>query len=151
MKKICTAMVAVVLTMLMVFATAACGGNNGGNANASVVGTWKMQFDSSKLPAEQQSQASMYEAMMSLMNMSLTFTDDGKVTISATAMGQSSSADATYTFDGTTVKITDPSGSLAAQASKADDSESSSGEAEMKLVDGKLVFTGAEYMSFVKQ
>ena len=53
----------------------------------------------------------------------------------------------TYTFDGTTVKLTDPSGSLDQTASSSGDSSPS----ELKLVDGKLVIVGAEYMSFVKQ
>lgn len=145
MKKVCKSMLVVFIAVFMVLAVTACGGS--GSGAPSIVGTWKMQFDSSKLPEEQKAQASMYEALMGAMDMSLTFSDNGKVSINASAMGQSSSAEGTYTFDGTTVKLTDPSGSLDQTASSSGDSSPS----ELKLVDGKLVIVGAEYMSFVKQ
>lgn len=143
MKKVCKSMLVVMMAVLMIVATAACGGGNGGSA--SVIGTWKATFDSSKLPEEMKAQASMYESLMSAMDISLTFADNGKVSISMSAMGQTSSAEGSYTFDGTTVKLSDPTGAVAGQTS------SSSGDSEMKLIDGKLVITGAEYMPFVKQ
>ena len=144
MKKVCKSMIVVFLAVFMILATAACGGN-GSSGAASIVGTWKMTFDSSKLPEDMKPQASMYEALMGAMDMSLTFADNGKVMINVSAMGQSSAAEGEYTFDGTTVKVTDPTGALNQQASATE------GSGEMKLVDGKLVITGAEYMPFVKQ
>lgn len=147
MKKVCKSMVVVFVAVLMILATAACG--NGGSSS-SIVGTWKATFDASKLPEEQKAQASMYEAIMSSMDISLTFSDNGKVSINMSAMGQTSSAEGEYTFDGTTVKVKDPTGTLNAQASASSDGETSK-EPEMKLVDGKLVIEGAEYMPFVKQ
>ncbi len=146
MKKVCKSMLVVFMAMFMILATAACGG---GSSAPSIVGTWKAQFDSSKLPEEMKSQASMYEALMSAMDITLVFSDDGKVNISMSAMGQSSSAEGTYTFDGTTVKVADPTGTLNNQTSAA--SGETSKEPEMKLVDGKLVIEGSEYMPFVKQ
>ena len=72
-----------------------------------------------------------------------TFDGNGKTTCT----GLGTTVEGTYTFDGTTVKLTDPSGSLDQTASSSGDSSPS----ELKLVDGKLVIVGAEYMSFVKQ
>ncbi|GEM_PF-6412448 len=103
MKKVCTTMLTAVMALLMVVLTAAC--NNGGSANG-VVGTWKMKVDADKVPEEQKQYIGLLESMM---NMTITFTADGKIKVESVAtMGSESSSqstEGTWTQDGNTINV----------------------------------------------
>ena len=144
-------MLVVFMAVFMVIAATACGNNGGGSSN-SVVGTWKLKIDSSKVPEEQKATAAILE---SALDVTLTFSEGGKVTVDMkmSLMGQESSAaqEGTWKQEGDKITI---SGTQSAGASVQTD-----GVAVLK--DGKLYMEAEtsnaeaakalEYMYFEKQ
>lgn len=87
-------LVAVLLLVVMVVSLAAC-------SSSSIVGKWKMDIKS-VLKMSGMSEAD-YEQMKSLigdMSATMEFTEDGKVYLVVTAMGQSETEEQTYSVDG---------------------------------------------------
>ena len=145
MKKICKTMLVVFMAVFMVLATAACG-NNGGSSN--VIGTWKMKIDSSKVPEEQQAMVAMMETGM---DMTMTFSEGGKVTanIKMDLMGQSSesSAEGTWSQEGDKINI---SGTKTEGAAMNTDGSFVIKDGKM-YVSAEASVEGAEYFYFEKQ
>lgn len=170
MRKFFKAAVSAILMSLLIFSAAACNGNNGGssaNGNGTqaataadeLVGTWKMQFDASKLPEDQKANEAFYAVFMSSMNMTVEFKSDNTVAIemsmdqiSGLPSQETSSQSGTgkWTREGDKVIISDISGDVSMDPTGAGES-SSDGKYEMKLQDGKLIIEGAEMLPFVKQ
>ena len=87
-------LVAVLLLVVMVVSLAAC-------SSSSIVGKWKMDIKS-VLTMSGMSEAE-YEQMKPLigdMSATMEFTEDGKVYLVVTAMGQSQTEEQTYSVDG---------------------------------------------------
>lgn len=180
MKKFFKAAVSALLVSLVVFSAAACGGNNGGSgdnggtnsqvdaATSEIVGTWKMSFDETKVTDDMKAYASMYQSIVSSVDMTATFNADGTVDVQASlgAMtGMLGSAISTpsepqkgtgkWTREGDKVIISemtsgmsiDPTG-MGGTVSAASDKET---KAELVLKDGKLIVEGQEMLPFVKQ
>lgn len=87
-------LVAVLLLVVMVVSLAAC-------SSSSIVGKWKMDIKS-VLTMSGMSEAD-YEQMKPLigdMSATMEFTEDGKVYLVVTAMGQSETKEQTYSVDG---------------------------------------------------
>ena len=87
-------LVAVLLLVVMVVSLAAC-------SSSSIVGKWKMDIKS-VLKMSGMSEAD-YEQMKPLigdMSATMEFTEDGKVYLVVTAMGQSETKEQTYSVDG---------------------------------------------------
>ena len=87
-------LVAVLLLVVMVVSLAAC-------SSSSIVGKWKMDIKS-VLTMSGMSEAE-YEQMKPLigdMSATMEFTEDGKVYLVVTAMGQSETEEQTYSVDG---------------------------------------------------
>ena len=92
-------LVAVLLLVVMVVSLAAC-------SSSSIVGKWKMDIKS-VLTMSGMSEAE-YEQMKPLigdMSATMEFTEDGKVYLVVTAMGQSETEEQTYSVDGDRITI----------------------------------------------
>ncbi len=159
MKRLGMTVAALLMTVLLVLATAACGnnGNNGNNGSGApdVKGTWKVKLDADKAPEDQKA---MVQALAGMMEITLVLSDGGKITVdtSASVAGESSNAhtEGTWTQEGNIITISGTNASSEGAAVETD------GKLEYK--DGNLYFVVPEtsdgstpeevnYMYFVKQ
>ncbi|MEE3404243.1 MAG: lipocalin family protein [Acutalibacteraceae bacterium] len=152
MKRLGATVLAVMVMLCLVLTATACGNNGGGSAN-SVVGTWKLKLDAEKAP---ENQKAMVQMMVGMMDMTMVFTNDGKVKVdmSVSAMGQSSSTntEGTYTQTGNKIKVT---------GTETSGGQTVDTDGEMEIRDGKLYFIApadsdgkvenTDYMYFEKQ
>ncbi len=156
MKKIGMSVMVVLMAVLMVLATAACGDKNGGSSEPDVVGIWKVKFDAEKAPEDQKAAVQMMSSMVT-MTMELSADKKAKVSISMNAMGQSSNSDGegTWTQSGNTITVS------GIQSSDPNASSVIDSDGKMIYKDGKLFMINSEssdgkeetveYMYFEKQ